>query len=480
MAGDGGRRRRGSSCILQRERLTIGAEVAPVMRPEFAQLFESTRVPRYTSYPTAPNFTAEVGAQDYADWLSSIEEGACLSLYLHVPYCRQLCWYCGCSTQITSNSDRLAAYVELLESELDMVANRLRRGLRLSHLHWGGGTPSVIGGENLARIMTRIGHFFDIPADAERAIELDPRNIEPGLFSTLARAGINRASIGVQTFDPEVQRAINRVQDFDCVQAVVEGLRTEGIHEISMDLLYGLPRQSVENLLQSVADVLRLEPDRIALFGYAHLPSRIKHQKMIDGASLPDTSERVEQYEAVRRRLVEAGYVAIGLDHFARPDDEMAIASSSGRLHRNFQGYTTDTADMLIGIGASAIGSLAQGYVQNHVRLDEYRRAVLDGRLPVARGLELDDQMRADRAIIEAIMCFGEVDIADTAKRFRLPAASCEPVPGRMKDLLDLGIAKRNGDRFAVEEDCRPLLRMVAAAFDRCLDDTGTRHAAAL
>ena len=450
------------------------------MRPELAQLFESTRVPRYTSYPTAPCFTADVGAEDYADWLSSIDEGQSLSLYLHVPYCRQLCWYCGCSTQITSNSDRLAAYVDLLERELDMVTDRMPRGLRLSHLHWGGGTPSIIGGTSMARVMSRIGELFEILPDAERAIELDPRTIEPGFVPTLARAGINRASIGVQTFDPDVQQAINRIQDFACVKAAVDELRAEGIQNISMDLLYGLPHQSVGNLLDSVDDVLRLEPERIALFGYAHLPVRIKHQRMIDNASLPGASARVEQFEAVQQRLIEAGYVAIGLDHFAKPEDEMAIALRNGRLHRNFQGYTTDTAELLIGIGASAIGSLARGYVQNHPRLDAYRHAVLEGRLPVARGLALNDQMRADRAIIEAIMCFGDVDIADMAKRFRLPAAECAPIPHRMTELLELGIAKRHGTRVEVEKDCRPLLRMVAAAFDRYLDDVGTRHSAAL
>ena len=250
------------------------------MKPELARLFESSRVPRYTSYPTAPHFSAEVDAGTYETWLRSLEPGTDISLYLHVPYCRKLCWYCGCSTQITGNKGRLDAYADLLERELDLLAARLPRPLALSHLHWGGGTPSIIGAARIEPIMARIADIFAMDGEAERAIELDPRMVEPGLIEALARSGINRASLGVQTFDPTVQEAINRVQDLQCVRSVVDRLRARGIERISMDLLYGLPHQTVANLVATVDDVLRLRPDRIALFGLC--PSAGAHQASAD------------------------------------------------------------------------------------------------------------------------------------------------------------------------------------------------------
>ena len=450
------------------------------MREEWVRLFEGARVPRYTSYPTAPHFSAKIGADDYREWLGGLTGGERVSLYLHVPFCHQLCWYCGCNTTVTRNPGRIDRYASYLMRELDLVAAALPVRPVLSHLHWGGGTPTTLGNRQLTDLMKLVQEVFAFEADAEIAIEIDPRTFVGRDIGALAGAGFNRVSIGVQTFDPQVQEAINRVQDFACVERAVAGLRGAGIDNISMDLLYGLPHQSVDNLRATVADVLELRPARISLFGYAHLPTRILHQRMIDTNALAGPAERVAQFEAVHDALVDAGYVAIGLDHFALPDDAMAVAWRTGTLRRNFQGYTTDLADALIGIGASSIGSLPRGYVQNHVRTDHWRAAIDDGRLPVARGIALDPQMRLDRAIIEAIMCGGRVDLDRLSKDFGMPVQAAEPRPGAMKRLFELGIARREGASIEVNEECRPLLRVVAAAFDRFLDPDEARHAAAL
>ena len=459
---------------------STGQERKQSMREELVRLFENARVPRYTSYPTAPHFSGDVGAEDYGQWLEELDARHRVSLYFHVPFCHQLCWYCGCNTTVTHNRERIIDYTDRMARELDLLEARLHSRLKLTHLHWGGGTPTTAGAEGILSLMTRAREIFDFDNDAEIAIEIDPRSFSADDIGMLAQSGFNRVSIGVQTFDSTVQQAINRMQDFACVKTAVDGLRSAGIGRISMDLLYGLPHQTVDTLERTVSRVLEFRPDRIALFGYAHLPARIRHQRMIDESALADPTGRAAQYEAVGDMLSRAGYVAIGLDHFALPGDSMAIAARNGTLHRNFQGYTTDAADALIGVGASSIGSLPQGYVQNHVRTDDYRQSIEAGRLPVARGLRLDAQMRLDRAIIERIMCDGAVDLRQLAEGSGLPDHAAEPNAAVMGRLHELGIVRREGTRLEVTRECRPLLRLVAASFDRFLDPSGDRHAAAI
>jgi oxygen-independent coproporphyrinogen-3 oxidase len=450
------------------------------MKIELVRWFESSRVPRYTSYPTAPHFSPAVTAAEHALWLQQVSADDPVSLYLHVPFCRVLCWYCGCHTRLTHDQDRIDAYGATLRAELELVADNLEGRPSLTHLHWGGGTPTTLGPEGFAATMQAVARRFRVAENAELAVELDPRTVHQAMLDTLQACGINRASLGVQSFDPAVQQAINRVQSFAVTASVIEGLRARGVPGINVDLLYGLPHQTVANCIDTVAQVALLRPDRIAVFGYAHVPSFKKAQQMIDPATLPGALERVAQYEAIAEALEARGYVRIGLDHFALPHDAMARAAAAGTLRRNFQGYTTDPAATLIGLGASSISSFAQGYVQNEVDLKAWRDAVHAGRLPTARGVALSAEDRLIRDLIEAIMCAGAVDLAAIADRHGMPLTACEPDPERFAELERLGIARRQGTRVEVAADCWPLLRVAAAAFDRYLRTDAQRHAAAV
>ena len=445
---------------------------------QLGRLFEAERVPRYTSYPTAPHFNRDIGPCEAADWLGSLSPDQPASLYLHVPFCRQLCWYCGCTTHITRHAGRINAYAQTLVKELDLVASHLGRPIPLAHLHWGGGTPSSLGTADLSALMRRIEERFGFTAEAERAIELDPRFVATELAQCLARIGINRASFGIQSFDPAVQRAINRIQSVDTTRLALERLRGAGIRAISFDILYGLPLQDVTSVVDTVDRVAELAPGRVAVFGYAHLPTLKKHQSMIPDALLPDAVQRLDQFAAITERLEAHGYVPIGLDHFARPDDPMALALAAGRLERNFQGYTTDTATTLIGVGASAIGSFVQGYLQNHVDLKAWRAAIAEGRLPTARGFRLNGDDRHRRSIINRLMCEGRADLGAIAASFG--DRVIDPDPERFARLAELGIVHREADLIEVPAHYRPLLRLVAACFDRYLAPSQTRHSLAV
>ncbi len=445
------------------------------MDASLIRLVENARLPRYTSYPTAPHFSTTVGPDAHAAWLRGVSLEEPVSLYLHVPYCRDLCWYCGCTTHALGRKERAVGYADLLLREIETAAAHLPGRPPVSHLHWGGGTPSVLGAD-LLRVMARLRERFAFRAGAELAIELDPRDVDTAFIKELAGAGFSRASLGVQSFDPQVQRAINREQSVAVTHAAADALRAAGIGAINIDLLYGLPYQTVANAEATAEEVVRLEPARVAVFGYAHLPALRPMQRLIPDAALPDAAERWRQSEAIRAVLEGAGFVAIGLDHYARPDDAMALAAQAGRLRRNFQGYTTDTATTLIGFGASAISAFADGYAQNEPRLPEWRGAVLAERLPTARGLRLTAEDRARRAVIETVMCRGEVDLGEIEANAEL----VRPDLRRLDELEALGVIERSGRRIALRPGCRPLLRLLAAAFDAYLDRSVARHAPAV
>jgi oxygen-independent coproporphyrinogen-3 oxidase len=441
--------------------------------------YAGANVPRYTSYPTAPAFSPAVGESQYRGWLSAIPQGTGISVYLHVPFCRAMCLYCGCHTTVTARDEPIERYVDALEAEIELAGAAMPRGLLLRHLHFGGGSPTLVLPERMIALMARLRRHYTFTSDAEIAIEVDPRTLSAELAEVLGKTGFTRASIGVQSFDPVVQRAINRVQSFDVTQTAIDLLRGAGIKRINLDLIYGLPHQTVQSCRDTVSQALELAPDRFAVFGYAHVPAFKQHQRRLDEAALPGMDERLAQSQAIAASLREAEFAEIGLDHYARADDPLAEAWRTGALHRNFQGYTTDDAEVLVGFGSSAIGHLAQGYAQNTVLISDYLQRVAEGRLPVARGYALCEEDKVRAAVIERIMCDRRVDLDAVCGRF-----AWEPTriidEGYLAALEGDGLLARRGMVLEVTPAAYPLVRSVAAAFDAGLAQNRERYSRAV
>ncbi|RVT85585.1 oxygen-independent coproporphyrinogen III oxidase [Rhodobacteraceae bacterium CCMM004] len=436
--------------------------------------------PRYTSYPTAPHFQTGFDPETYRGWLGALDPAEPLSLYLHVPFCRQMCWYCGCNMKLVKREGPLKDYVETLLSEIALVRDALPGRLRVAHLHWGGGTPTALAPDDLARVTAALETAFDILPDAERAIESDPRTLTDAMVARLADLGFNRASFGVQEFDPEVQRTINRIQPPEMVAEAVGAFRRHGIDAINFDLIYGLPHQTTEKLLRTIDLAAEMAPDRIALFGYAHVPWVAKNQRMIPEDALPDARARADQAAAAAEAVVAAGYRAIGLDHFALPGDGLARAARAGRLHRNFQGYTDDPAATMIGLGATSIGRAPQGFVQNLAETGAWARAVAAGTLPVAKGraISLDDALRG--AVIERIMCDGRADPDAIGRGFGAAPGWWRAAREQLAPMAADGLVEVGAHGVALTDRGRPLARLAAAAFDAYLDTGAARHSVAL
>jgi oxygen-independent coproporphyrinogen-3 oxidase len=449
------------------------------MRPELLAKYHCP-VPRYTSYPTAPHFHAGIGPQDYRSWLAALPAELPLSLYLHVPFCQELCWYCSCHTTVARRYGPIGGYLEVLGREIELVVEALGALHAVSHIHLGGGTPTMLAPRDLALLGLGLRTHFALLGDAEVAVEIDPRTLTLATVDALVAIGVTRASLGVQDVNPEVQRAINRCQPFEVTERAVGWLHEAGIPAINFDLMYGLPHQTVDRVLRSVEAALSLRPARLALFGYAHVPWMKRHQRLIDEATLPGPLERAAQLKAAAARLGDAGYVAIGLDHFALPDDALALARREGRLRRNFQGYTTDIAPVLVGLGASAISSLPQGYVQNAVPISAYRHAIKDGRLAVARGIAHRAEDRLRGAIIERLMCDLEVDLDAVCGRFGWPAHLLQPDLEALAPLAADRLIEISGHAIRVTPRGRPFVRVACAVFDRYLDDGAGRHSSAV
>jgi oxygen-independent coproporphyrinogen-3 oxidase len=429
-------------------------------------------VPRYTSYPTAPHFKAAIGPDIYRDWLAALPADARLSLYIHVPFCTELCHYCGCNTRAVRKREPVEIYADRLLEEIALLSGL--SGRKLTHLHWGGGTPSILGPALLETIAATLASRFDLSELKEHAIELDPRRIDRSLVRSLKAIGVNRASLGVQDVAPHVQQAIGRVQPFELVEQAAQWLRDAGIVNLNVDLMYGLPTQTVRDVARSAELAASLGAQRLALFGYAHVPWFKQHQRLIDDAALPDAAARLEQAQVAAETLMSFGYQAVGLDHFALPDDELAVAAREGRLHRNFQGYTTDEADALIGLGASAIGRLPQGFVQNAPDLGGYSRAVQSGQFATVKGLALTEDDRTRAAIIERLMCDLAVDLNDFAGNgFADEMAALEALAAD-------GLLTITGKRIAITASGRPYVRIAAAVFDTYLAASQKRHSAAV
>ncbi|MEQ8366037.1 MAG: oxygen-independent coproporphyrinogen III oxidase [Roseitalea porphyridii] len=440
-------------------------------------LFDA-KVPRYTSYPTAPHFGRDVGSDQFANWIGDIAPGAKISLYVHVPFCRRLCWFCACRTQGTQTDKPVAAYLETLQAELRLLADHLPEGVQLSRLHWGGGTPTLLSPqmmEDLAGAIKDVAPFSD---ETEFSVEIDPNEIDPARLDALARAGMNRASIGVQDFDPNIQATIGRMQSYDITRDAVDEIRARGVASLNADILYGLPHQSKGRITESVQKLLSLNPDRVALYGYAHVPWMAKRQQMIPSDALPTPQERLELFDTARRLFLWDHYDEIGIDHFATKDDGLSIARKTGRLRRNFQGYTDDTADVLIGVGASSISRFPQGYAQNAPATGAHTAAIREGRFSTARGhvFTSDDLMRG--RMIEQLMCEFRIDAAEIRDRFGISATALSSMLQQINrdfdNLLDVG---PNG--MSIPMEARPLTRMVARNLDAYeLDKAG--HSSAI
>jgi oxygen-independent coproporphyrinogen-3 oxidase len=426
------------------------------------------RAPRYTSYPTALQFSDAVSSEIYGDWLAALDPGAPVSLYAHIPFCARLCWYCGCSTRVVRKESLIADYVEHLIQELALVEARLPGRIRAGAVHLGGGTPNMLSRDDLVRLFGALRHVFPFAPGVEISAELDPAVLTETWVRAAAFHGLNRASLGVQNLAPHVQEAVNRIEPFDVVERAVRWLREAGVGSINLDLMYGLPRQTLDDTVSTIDAVLTLRPERIALFGYAHVPWARSHQKLIEEKDLPDAEARLDQSQAAAERLVAAGYVAIGLDHFALPSDALAIGAATGTLRRNFQGYTTDPHATLIGLGASSIGRLPQGFVQNQSGELAWRTAITEGRLPVARGLALTDDDRLRGEIIARLMCDFAVDLNLIAARHAVPVALFDSDIARLAALQADGMLVVQDGRITVSAAGRPFVRLVAQAFDRC------------
>ena len=438
------------------------------------------RAPRYTSYPTAVQFTPAVDEQVYRHWLSELSAYDPLSLYVHVPFCSRLCWYCGCNTRAVNRHDPVAEYVELLLRETALLWAALPGRMPARAIHLGGGTPNMLTPDDMDALFGRLGEAFALASDLEVAAELDPTSLTRDWVRAAAGHGLSRASLGVQILDPAVQAAVNRRESFEQVAAAVTWLRDAGVRSVNLDLMYGLPHQTTANTLDTIEAALSLRPERIALFGYAHVPWMKAHQRLIDEGALPWPAQRLEQAEAAAGRLTDAGYVRVGLDHFALPSDELAIAMNEGRLRRNFQGYTADAAGTLLGLGASAIGSLPQGYAQNITQEVGWRAAVAEGRLPIARGVAItpDDRFRGE--IIERLMCDLSVDLGAVCAPHGRKVAELDDSLRQLAPFIGDGMVRIDGQTLRIVGPGRLVVRSICAAFDQHFAPEAGRHSRAL
>ncbi|AGS25454.1 coproporphyrinogen III oxidase 1 (plasmid) [Rhizobium etli bv. mimosae str. Mim1] len=437
-----------------------------------APIFTSTTggnaiLPWYTIYPTVEEFSSEIGTKICEEWLRDLSPDDAVSLYLHIPFCRSMCWYCGFPTSTTRQDTSILNYLAMLGEEIRLVAEQAPRALPVSDVHFGGGTPTIMPPSNFVSLMEILRSRFAFKKAATVAVEIDPRTFTTEMGEALEVAGVNRASLGVQSFDPIVQKAINRGQSQAQVLTAVQNLRVHGVDSVNIDLMFGLPHQTVQSCAESAMAAVAMRPDRLAVFGYAHVPFYRKNQRLIDEEALPDMASRAEQASAMADTLVAAGYLPIGLDHFALPNDKLAMAQRSGHLRRNSLGYSADTCETVIGFGASAIGRLGKGYVQNELVQTTYSQYIAAGRLATSRGYRLTDEDAVRAAIIEQIMCNLEANVPAICL-----AHGFDPIHFLRSAEQELGMLAANGildvdnGVVRVRQDSRFVLRTVAAAFD--------------
>jgi len=427
-------------------------------------LFDA-KVPRYTSYPTAPHFSDAVGAGDFTRWVSAIRPGAQISLYIHVPFCRRLCWFCACRTQGTQSDKPVAAYLQTLKSELAMLAAHLPEGVTLSRLHWGGGTPTLLSAAMMDELAGAIKDVAPFAANTEFSVEIDPNEIDGPRLDVLTAAGMNRASIGVQDFDAEIQLCIGRDQSFEITRDAIHMIRARGVSSLNADILFGLPHQTNARITTSVQKLLSLGPDRVALYGYAHVPWMAKRQRMIPTDVLPTPEERLALYETARKLFLWDNYAEIGIDHFANPDDGLTIARNTGRLRRNFQGYTDDTAEVLIGVGASSISRFPQGYAQNTAATGGHTAAIRSGQFSTARGHVFSPEDKLRSRLIESLMCNFRIDVAEICARFDISHNTLMDILHKTDQAFP-NLLKLTENSLSIPPEIRPLTRIIARSLD--------------
>ncbi len=433
------------------------------------------QVPRYTSYPTAPHFGDKINKEKYANFLRVLPAEEAISLYFHIPFCSKLCWYCGCYTKATKRYAPVEDYAFILAREIKIVANLLKKQ-KVSHIHFGGGSPTILLPQTFEFLFQTIKEEFSINQDAEIAIEVDPRNISEEKISTYAKMGINRVSIGVQDFNLEVQKAINREQSFDLVYDCVKLFRKFNINDINLDLIYGLPKQTVEMVKKNIDYAMLLNPSRIALFSYAHVQWKKKHMRMIDEKDLPNNALRIQMYQEAAQKLKDEGFFSIGLDHFAKPQDTMSQAIATKNLKRNFQGYSTDKADNIIGMGASAISFLPFGYAQNILDLEEYKKCILSNELATFKGIEMDEEDKMRKEIIDELMCYFEVDLQKISAKFNLEKNYFAKEIAALQDLINDGLVAIENDMIKINQNVPQISRVVCSFFDKFFQPSSQKH----
>jgi len=436
--------------------------------PRFLARYALETVPRYTSYPPATAFHEGVGLADWSVWMQQQPAGSELSLYIHIPFCKSMCWYCGCHTTIPNRHDRIARYLDALDTDIKRRAALTPADSRVSHIHFGGGSPDMLRPAEFARIMTRLRAHFTVGTGAEIAVELDPRGVTPDLCAALAEHGVTRASLGVQDLSSEVQLLINRVQPRGLVEAAADMLRAAGIRAINMDMMYGLPAQTETRVIATATALAEMGADRVSVFGYAHVPWFKKHQRAIPETRLPGASARFDQMLAAAATLGQAGYDAIGFDHFACPDDPLAVAARDGTLRRNFQGYTTDASDLLVGLGASAISETPQGYVQTIADPVRYAEAVESGEDMLTRGVARSPEDYATATRLADLLCRFETELTASDR-----VDALEPV------IVD-GLARIEAGRLIVTARGKPYVRNIAARLDPAFQLAENRHSTAV
>ncbi|ANQ84520.1 oxygen-independent coproporphyrinogen III oxidase [Azoarcus olearius] len=450
----------------------MNAQPDLIFDPQLIRRFD-VNGPRYTSYPTADRFVEAFDANALQDWLAKRAVGGVsrpLSLYFHIPFCNTICYYCACNKIITKDHGRSAKYLKYLEKEIEMQVAALGGSRQVTQLHLGGGTPTFLSHEEMHQLMDAVRRFFNLAPNGEYSIEVDPRKVDFDTVEMLANLGFNRMSVGVQDFSDDVQRAVNRVQSVEETRLVIDAARATGFKSVSLDLIYGLPKQNVISFNRTLEQVLDISPDRISLYSYAHLPGLFKPQRRILQSDMPTPEAKLQILQLAIRRLTEAGYVYIGMDHFAKPDDELTVAQRQGRLHRNFQGYSTQAECDLLAFGVSAIGKVGAAYAQNVKTLDEYYDALDRDQLPVLRGVELtaDDLLR--RSVIQALMCHFELSMQSIEIAHLIDFR--DYFAAELADLAEMqaaGLLEIDGDWITVLPAGRMLVRGIAMVFDRYL-----------